>query len=121
MLGPGKRYTESPPVPLITTFLRTLTYIQVYPKTMFRIMIRIRIWNADPDPGGVKSAKTERKNEAKRQKIHKKNAAIKIGTQFAHNPILFYITEWWRYLFSMGEHILYKGMDLSHGLLYRKV
>jgi hypothetical protein len=32
--------------------------------------IRIRIRNADPDLGGVKPAKHEGKNGAKRQKIH---------------------------------------------------
>jgi hypothetical protein len=34
--------------------------------------ILVRIRNADPDPGGVKSAKTEEKNRAKREKIHHK-------------------------------------------------
>jgi hypothetical protein len=34
--------------------------------------IRIRIRNADSDPGGVESTKTEGKKGAKRQKIHHK-------------------------------------------------
>jgi hypothetical protein len=49
--------------------------------TVFRIRSRIRLasWirilirNADPDPGGVKSAKTDGKTGAKRQKNHHKN------------------------------------------------
>jgi hypothetical protein len=36
--------------------------------------MRIRIQNADPDPGGVKSANTEEKTEPKRQKIHHKKS-----------------------------------------------
>jgi hypothetical protein len=40
--------------------------------------IRIRIRNAAPDPGGVKSAKTEGENGNKRQKIHHKKLKLPV-------------------------------------------
>jgi hypothetical protein len=57
---------------------------------MFRILIRIRLasWiririqNADPDPEGEKSAKTESKNVAKRQKIHRKKLTLCMKAYF---------------------------------------